>query len=198
MSLISELREKWENYVNSYLFANFKTLEYWVAKREVSEHNMIFNYIRFPKAENGKIANVEFIKFIVQSIEADETECKKIFGPGYKFGTAEIQDDINDISIIWNKLSLNELLNLDFNDQHDRQFLVDYYKWDINAQNNFKRENSLSPEEIKRREKIDKILRLMSKQLHDPKLAPENRHPKDLEKVYNEYDWEKSEYWNKI
>jgi hypothetical protein len=41
---------------------------------------------------------VEFVKYIVQCIEADEVECRKMFGPEYKIGTAEVQDDINDNS----------------------------------------------------------------------------------------------------
>ena len=46
-------KEKWEDFVNDFLFANYEKLEYWVAKRNVAENGIILNYIQFPKAENG-------------------------------------------------------------------------------------------------------------------------------------------------
>lgn len=199
MSLKSELNKKWENYVNSYLFANFKNLEYWVAKREAVENNIVFNYIRFPKPENGKLLSIEFIKLIVQSIEANIDECSKIFGPKYKIGTAEIQNDDNDISIIWNKMTVDELLELDLDENSsDKQYLEDQYMWDIDKNNKIGSLIKLTPEESKRREKIDRILRLMAIELNDPKMAPENRDMENLEQTYNKYDWENSKYWKEV
>jgi len=118
---IDKKTEQWENFVNNFIFAKFKNLEIWYIKREAVINGIIFNYIKFPKAENGKNLSIPLIEFMVQSIEADESMCKKIFGPSYKIGTAEIQEDINDISIIWNKCSVMDLMNFDYNNQSERK-----------------------------------------------------------------------------
>ena len=45
--MIRNKSERWENYVNSYIFANFEKLERWVAKRQVADNDgAIYNYIQ--------------------------------------------------------------------------------------------------------------------------------------------------------
>ena len=126
-----EIDEKWEDFVNRYLLANYETLEYWVAKRNVSLNGNFLNYIRFPKAENGSYASLGFIKYIVQAIESDDMMCAKIFGPAYTKGSAEIQNDYEDISIIWNKIPEDEFEHVDPNNVEEVQMVINLYSWSI-------------------------------------------------------------------
>ena len=115
----------WKDFVNDFLFANYEKLEYFIVNRSVSDNGMIINYIQFPKEENGTNLTEDFVKFIVQSIEADEKLMKQIFGPAYEKGSAEIQNDINDISILWN-VNYYE----DVKDEDDRRW-YELYDWDV-------------------------------------------------------------------
>lgn len=115
----------WKDFVNDFLFANYEKLEYFIVNRSVSDNGMIINYIQFPKEENGTHLTEDFVKFIVQSIEADEKLMKQIFGPAYEKGSAEIQNDINDISILWN-VNYYE----DVKDEDDRRW-YELYDWDV-------------------------------------------------------------------
>lgn len=117
-------KEKWENFVNSFLFANYEKLEYWIAKRNVAENGIILNYIQFPKAENGAQLTKGFIDFIVQSIEADDELMRQFFGPAYEKGTAEVQDDVMDISIIWNANYYDDVID-------DNEYWKELYDWEI-------------------------------------------------------------------
>ena len=117
-------KEKWENFVNSFLFANYEKLEYWIAKRNVAENGIILNYIQFPKAENGAQLTKGFVDFIVQSIEADDELMRQFFGPAYEKGTAEVQDDVMDISIIWNANYYDDVID-------DNEYWKELYDWEI-------------------------------------------------------------------
>ena len=116
--------EKWEDFVNSFLFANYEKLEYFIAKRNVAENGIILNYIQFPKAENGSRLTKGFIDFIVQTIESDDKLMKQIFGPAYEKGTAEVQNDVMDISIIWNTNYYDDVMN-------DHKYWKELYDWEI-------------------------------------------------------------------
>lgn len=116
--------EKWQDFVNNFIFANYTTLEIWFVKRNVAENGMILNYIQFPKAENGKHLTKGFIDFMVQSFEADDTLCKQIFGPAYEKGTAEVQDNIGDISIVWNVNYYEDVAD-------DNEYWKELYDWKI-------------------------------------------------------------------
>ena len=117
-------KEKWENFVNSFLFANYEKLEYWIAKRNVAENGIILNYIQFPKAENGAQLTKGFVDFIVQSIEADDELMRQFFGPAYEKGTAEVQDEVMDISIIWNANYYDDVID-------DNEYWKELYDWEI-------------------------------------------------------------------
>lgn len=117
-------KEKWENFVNSFLFANYEKLEYWIAKRNVAENGIILNYIQFPKAENGAQLTKGFVDFIVQTIEADDELMRQFFGPAYEKGTAEVQDDVMDISIIWNANYYDDVID-------DNEYWKELYDWEI-------------------------------------------------------------------
>ena len=194
----------WEEFVNSFLFANYKNLEIWYAKRYVAENGVCFNYIRFPKPENGKLLTVGLVEDIVKSIECDDKLCKQFFGPAYKKGSAEIQNDVEDISIIWNKLTDQDIMDiygeLDEEDTRSPKILEDMYLWDVYEEEHSrpKKKEELTPAEIKRREIIDRILRLDAIRLKDPSLAPEKRTPENLEACYTKYNWEDSLAWKEV
>lgn len=116
--------QKWEDFVNNFLFANYKTLEYWIAKRGASINGMLLNYIQFPKAENGKQLSKGFVSFIVQAIEADDMLVQQIFGPAYEKGTADIQEDEMDISIVWNNNYYEDIVG-------DEEYYKQLYDWKV-------------------------------------------------------------------
>lgn len=179
--------KRWENYVNSYIFANFEKLERWIAKREVADNNgAIYNYIQFPKSENGRILTKAFLELMIQTMEGDVVVCENIFGPEYKMGSAEIIDDGENLSIVWNKHLYEDLLNEVSDDETGGSWntmMRLLYDWDVwtGAPTN------LSKEEIERRKKIDAELNRMAVALNDPKLGTANRTPKQMEVIYNNY-----------
>ena len=116
--------EKWEDFVNSFIFANYEKIEYCIVKRNVAENGMILNYIQFPKAENGRQLTKGFVDFMVQAFEADDELMKQIFGPAYEKGTAEVQDDAMDISIVWNANYYDDVID-------DQEYWKELYDWDI-------------------------------------------------------------------
>ena len=65
MKNVKELDKEWEDFVNSFLFANYENLSVWIAKRGVSSNDVIYNYISFPFPENGKILSKEILNFII-------------------------------------------------------------------------------------------------------------------------------------
>lgn len=185
-----ESNERWENYVNNYIFANFESLEYWVAKRYATEtidgDLYIYNYIKFPKAENGRILTEALIKFMIQTFEAEDNICENIFGPDYKEGSAEIVDDQTNLIIVWNKHSYEELLDEVDDDETGGRWntmIRQLYNWDIwlGVPSN------ISPEEKERRKKIDAELNRMAIALNDLKLGTAHRTPKEMEAIYNNY-----------
>ena len=107
-----KLDTQWEDFVNSFLFANYKNLSIWVAKRGVSSNDLIYNYINFPIPENGKILSKNFLNYIIQSIENDEKLCNQIFGPAYELHSAKIhygEDEKNSLLIMWNTKNYDEI-----------------------------------------------------------------------------------------
>ncbi len=179
--------ERWENYVNSYIFANFEKLERWIAKRGVADNNgAIYNYIQFPKSENGRILTKAFLELMVQTMEVDNDVCENIFGPEYKKGSAEIIDDGENLSIVWNKHLYEDLLDEADDDETSgswntiMRLLYDWDAWTGVPTN-------LSKEEIERRKKIDTELNRMAVALNDPKLGTAHRTPKQMEEIYNNY-----------
>lgn len=107
-----KLDTQWEDFVNSFLFANYKNLSVWIAKRGKSSNNLIYNYISFPIPENGKILTKNFLNYIIQSIENDEKLCNQIFGPAYELRSAKIfhgEDEEDSLLIIWNIKNYDEI-----------------------------------------------------------------------------------------
>ena len=109
---IKDLDTQWEEFVNSFLFANYKTLSLWVANRGASDGDLIYNYIDFPIPENGKILSKNFLNYIIQSIENDEKICNQIFGPAYELHSAKIfygGDEEDSLLIMWNTKKYDEI-----------------------------------------------------------------------------------------
>ena len=107
-----KLDTQWEDFVNSFLFANYKNLSVWIAKRGKSSNNLIYNYIDFPIPENGKILTKTFLNYIIQTIENDETLCNQIFGPAYELHSAKIfygEDEEDSLLIMWNTKNYDEI-----------------------------------------------------------------------------------------
>ena len=179
--------EKWENYVNSYIFANFEKLERWIAKREVADNDgAIYNYIQFPKPENGRILTKAFLELLIHAIEVDVDVCENIFGPAYKKGSAEIIDDGENLSIVWNKHLYADLLDKIGDDENGGRWntmMRELYDWDVWTGV----PTNLSKEEIERRKKIDAELNRLAIALNDPKLGTAHRTPKQMEDIYNSY-----------
>ena len=121
---MSKDTEKWEDYVNNFLFANYENIEYVVVKRGASINGVLLNYIQFPKAENGKYFTKGFVNYIVQSIEADDMLTQQIFGPAYKKETAYVQEDEIDISIVWNDNYYEDIVG-------DEEYYKQLYDWKI-------------------------------------------------------------------
>ena len=188
--MIRNKSERWENYVNSYIFANFEKLERWIAKRQVADNTgTIYNYIQFPKPENGRILTKSFLEFMIQIMEWDDDVCENIFGPKYKRGTAEIIDDGENLSIVWNKHLYEDLLDEAGDDETGgslNTMMKLLYDWDIWTGV----PTNLSKEEIERRKKIDAELNRMAVVLNDPKLGTVYRSPKQMEAIYNNYRFE--------
>ena len=125
---IKDLDTQWEDFVNSFLFANYENLSVWVAKRGVSNSGLIFNYIDFPIPENGKILTKYFLDYIIQSIENDENLCKQFFGPAYEPNSAKIfygEDEEDSLVIIWN------IKNYDDNILNNSEQFNELYHWPI-------------------------------------------------------------------
>lgn len=185
-----DLEQKWEEYVNSFLFANFKALECWVAKRYATENTdgklIIYNYIKFPIAENGSVLTEYYLEHIIKVIENSEGEVREnIFGPAYKNGEANIEKIGNDMLITWNVNDYEQLL--DKVDDEDRgrwnAMIRYYYAWDVWTGV----PKNLSAQEIERRKRIDAELNRMATALSDPKLGTAHRTPKEMEAIYNNY-----------
>lgn len=121
-----KLDTQWEDFVNSFLFANYKNLSVWIAKRGKSSNNLIYNYISFPIPENGKILTKNFLNYIIQSIENDEKLCNQIFGPAYELHSAKIfygEDEEDSLLIIWNIKNYDEIDSI--------KDLNELYHWSI-------------------------------------------------------------------
>lgn len=121
---MSKETQKWEEFVNDFLFANYENIEYVIVKRGASLNGVLLNYIQFPKAENGRQFTKGFVNFIMQSIEADDALTKQIFGPAYEKGTAAVQEDEIDISIVWNDNYYEDIVG---DEEHYKQL----YDWKI-------------------------------------------------------------------
>ena len=119
-------------------------------------------------------------------MEADVVVCENIFGPAYKKGSAEIIDDGENLSIVWNKHLYADLLDKIGDDENRGRWntmMRELYDWDVwnGAPTN------LSKEEIERRKKIDAELNRLAIALNDPKLGTAHRTPKQMEDIYNSY-----------
>lgn len=185
--MVKNKTERWENYVNNYIFANFEKLERWIVKRGVADNDgTICNYIQFPKPENGRILTKAFLELVIQSMEGDDDVCENIFGPGYKKGSAEIIDDGENLSIVWNKHLYEDLLDKVDDDETGGRWntmMRVLYNWDIWTGV----PANLSKEEIERRKKIDAELNRVAIALNDPNLGTANKTPKQMELIYKNY-----------
>ena len=184
--MVRNTTERWENYVNGYIFANFEKLERWIAKRGAADNDgTIYNYIQFPKPENGRILTKAFLELMIQIMEVDDDVRENIFGPEYKKGSAEIIDDGENLSIVWNKHLYEDLLD-EVDDETGGSWntmMRVLYDWDVWTGV----PTNLSKEEIERRKKIDAELNRLAVALNDPKLGTANRTPKQMEAIYNNY-----------
>jgi len=184
--MVRNKTERWENYVNGYIFANFEKLERWIAKRGAADNDgTIYNYIQFPKPENGRILTKAFLELMIQIMEVDDDVRENIFGPEYKKGSAEIIDDGENLSIVWNKHLYEDLLD-EADDETSGSWntmMRVLYDWDVWTGVPI----NLSKEEIERRKKIDAELNRLAVALNDPKLGTAHRTPKQMEAIYNNY-----------
>lgn len=131
MKNMKELDKQWEDFVNSFLFANYENLSVWIAKRGASSNDLIYNYIDFPIPENGKILSKELLNFIIQTIENDEKLCNQIFGPAYELHSAKIcygEDEEDSLSIIWNTKNYKEDI---LTDRNPLKKFIELYHWSI-------------------------------------------------------------------
>lgn len=102
----------WQEEMNNFLMSNFEWIEYCVAKRETMLFNTMFaNYIRFPKAENGKMLTYNRVHDIADMLwSLDEDYKNQLIG---QLATeANILNTTSDYYIIWNNLDFDEYDNL--------------------------------------------------------------------------------------
>lgn len=101
--------EKWESLVNDFLFANYD-FEYFIAKREMTMDGTVCNYIRFPKAENGRLVNKAKLQNVIDTIWLSDVK-DKIFGKTEE--KPNIVDFNNSLFICWNILEIDDFANTD-------------------------------------------------------------------------------------
>lgn len=103
---INKSNQIWEEYVCDFLFANFDWIEYCSPKRGVWIEGVTCNYIKFPKAENGRYCSTDNLQHIIDTImNSDEQLKENIFNCQY--GEPKVVDFDNAKYIIWNVIEDN-------------------------------------------------------------------------------------------
>lgn len=130
--------ERWINFVEDYIFKNYKNVEYVGPNREVTDGESIYNIMKFPKAENGRYVNRTFLTTLISKIKNDKELCDKIFGPIFlqERDDAQIIEDNNAFYIAW---SVSEYFtDSEFGDINDQSTFYEdpniyklLYRWKI-------------------------------------------------------------------
>lgn len=113
--------EMWKEDLCSFLFANWKWIEYCNPEREAWIEGVVCNYIKFPIAENGRYANKENLQDIIDTIEGDTTLNNKYFGPD-SYGANSLYFD-GSWYIVWNTVESEDW------DDYEEEFLDKMFRY---------------------------------------------------------------------